>query len=259
MIDSRPNFFDKHRRGSGKYHCAMNDFATQLWKAAFSIIPILNVPPLEQPNAYARSNDVPLSDRAAHNPVVLVHGFHDSAASMEPMKHWLTTRGWNASAINLFPSDGTATLEDLAKQLASYVNKAFPADQRVDLVGFSMGGLVCRYYVQRLNGGCRVDRLITISAPNQGTWLACLSRKPGCLEMRPRSAFLTSLNRDTESLTRIQFTSIWTPLDLMIVPASSSRMPVGHEQRFWAPAHPLMILQAGCFKKIEDCLLSTES
>ena len=237
----------------------MNDFATQLWKAAFSIIPILNVPTLEQPNAYARSNDVRLSDRAAHNPVVLVHGFHDSAASMEPMKHWLTKRGWNASAINLFPSDGTATLEDLARQLAIYVNKTFPADQRVDLVGFSMGGLVCRYYVQRLNGGCRVDRLITISAPNQGTWLACLSRKPGCLEMRPRSAFLTFLNRDTESLTRIQFTSIWTPLDLMIVPASNSRMPIGHEQRFWAPAHPLMILQAGCFKKIEDCLLSTES
>jgi hypothetical protein len=52
--------------------------------------------------------------------------------------------------------------------------------------------------------------------------------------------------------------SIWTPLNLMIVPASSSRMPVGHDQRFWAPAHPLMILQAGCFKKIEDCLLSTE-
>jgi len=48
---------------------------------------------------------------------------------MEPMKHWLTTRGWNASAINLFPSDGTATLEDLAKQLASYVNKEFPTDQ----------------------------------------------------------------------------------------------------------------------------------
>ena len=73
--------------------------------------------------------------------------------------------------------------------------------------------------------GCRVDRLITISAPNQGTWLACLGRKPSCLEMRPRGAFLTSRNRDTESLTRIQFMSIWTPLDLMIVPASSSSMP----------------------------------
>ena len=236
----------------------MNDFATRLWKAALSIIAIVNVATPERLNGYARSNDVCFCDPAAHNPVVLVHGFRDSATSMEPMRRWLTTRGWNASAIDLFPSDGTATLEDLGKQLASYVNTSFPDDQRVDLVGFSMGGLVCRYYVQRLNGACRVDRLITISAPNQGTWLACLSRKPGCLEMRPRSAFLTSLNQDSESLTRVQFTSIWTPLDLMIVPASSSQMPVGQGQRFLAPAHPLMILQAGCFRKIEDCLLSTK-
>jgi triacylglycerol lipase len=236
----------------------MNDLTTQLWKTALSITAIFNVNTLEPPNKHAPSTDGRLCGLAAHNPVLLLHGFHDSAASMEPLRRWLIGRGWNASAVNLFPSDGTATLEDLAKQLASYVDKSFPAEQRVDLVGFSMGGLVCRYYVQRLNAACRVDRLISISAPNQGTWLACLSRKPGCLEMRPRSAFLTSLNRDTKSLARVQFTSIWTPLDLMIVPASSSRLPVGREQKFWAPAHPLMILQAGCFRKIEDCLSIAE-
>ena len=236
----------------------MNDFPTRLWKAALSVTALFNITTVDPSNSYAPSTNGRLCNRSERNPVVLVHGFHDSSASMEPMRRWLTGRGWNVFAINLFPSDGTATLEDLAKQLARYVNKSFPADQRFDLVGFSMGGLVCRYYVQRLNGADRVDRLITISAPNQGTWLACLSRKPGCLEMQPRSSFLTSLNRDTESLTRVQFTSIWTPLDLMIVPASNSRMPVGHEQRFWAPVHPLMILQAGCFKKIENCLSSTE-
>ena len=236
----------------------MNDFTTRLWNAALSITAVFNASTLEPPTGYSPSTDPALCGRAARNPVLLVHGFHDSAASMEPMRRWLVARGWNASAINLFPSDGTATLEDLAKQLASYVNKTFPADRRVDLVGFSMGGLVCRYYVQRLDGACRVDRLIAISTPNQGTWLACFSRKPGCLEMRPKSSFLTSLNGDTESLAYVQFTSIWTPLDLMIVPASSSSMPVGHEQRFWAPAHPLMILQTGCLRKIEDCLSITK-
>jgi triacylglycerol lipase len=236
----------------------MNDFATRPWKAALSITAIFNVTTLEPPNSYALSTDGRLYDRAACNSVLLVHGFHDSAASMEPMRCWLTAHGWNAFAINLSPSDGSATLEDLAKQLAIYVDKTFPDDQRVDLVGFSMGGLVCRYYVQRLSGARRVDRLITISAPNHGTWLACLSKKPGCLEMRPKSAFLTSLNRDADSLMRVRFTSIWTPLDLMIVPASSSHMPVGSEQRFCAPAHPLMILQVGCFRKIKHCLSVTE-
>ena len=236
----------------------MNDCTTRLWKAALSITAVFNISTRELPTGYSPSPDAPLCGRPARNPVLLVHGFHDSAASMEPMRRWLIARGWTVSAINLFPSDGTAKLEDLAKQLASYVNKRFPADRRVDLVGFSMGGLVCRYYVQRLHGACRVDRLIAVSAPNQGTWLACLSTKPGCLEMRPNSSFLTSLNRDIESLASVQFTSIWTPLDLMIVPASSSSMPLGHEQRFWAPAHPLMILQTGCFRKIENCLSVTK-
>lgn len=236
----------------------MNDFPRRIWSAALSIAAISNVATPEPANRYAPSTDGHLCNRGTHNAVLLVHGFRDSATSMEPMRRWLITRGWNASAITLVPSDGTATLEDLAKQLASYMNKSFPTDQRVDLVGFSMGGLVCRYYVQRLNGARRVDRLITISSPNQGTWLACLSRKPGCVEMRPDSTFLTLLNRDTDSLTRVRYTSIWTPLDLMIVPASSSRMPVGREQRVWIGAHPLMVLHAGCFRKVEDCLSATD-
>jgi triacylglycerol lipase len=233
----------------------MNDFTARVWKTALSITAFFNTTTLAPLYRYVPGTD----DRGAHNTVLLVHGFHDSAVSMEPMRRWLIARGWKASAVSLSPSDGTATLEDLAKQLANYVSESFPADQKIDLVGFSMGGLVCRYYVQRLNGASRVDKLITVSSPNHGTWLAAMSKKPGCLEMRPSSTFLASLNRDTDSLADVLYTSIWTPLDLMIVPAWSSRMPVGHEQRFWAPAHPLMILQVGCFRKIENCLSVTRA
>ena len=39
----------------------------------------------------------------------------------------------------------------------------------------------------------------------------------------------------------ISFTSIWTPLDLMIVPANSSRVPGGRSIRVWTPDHPLLV------------------
>lgn len=47
--------------------------------------------------------------------------------------------------------------------------------------------------------------------------------------MRPDSGLLRDLNQDVTMLKRINFTSMWTPFDIMIVPANSSQMPVGKE------------------------------
>ena len=73
----------------------------------------------------------------------------------------------------------------------------------------------------------RVQQFITLSAPNHGTWIAYCGQGVGCIQMRPDSALLQDLNRDAVMLEQINFTSIWTPYDLMIVPANSSQMPVG--------------------------------
>ena len=65
-----------------------------------------------------------------------------------------------------------------------------------------MGGLVSRYYVQRLGGIERVRRLITISTPHQGTLWAHMVGNPGSRQMRPGSAFLSKLNHDAAMLER---------------------------------------------------------
>ena len=58
--------------------------------------------------------------------------------------------------------------------------------------------------------------------------------------MRLRSDFLADLNKDAPMLERVRFASIWTPLDLMIVPASSSRLGVGAEFTIPVPLHAWM-------------------
>jgi len=50
-----------------------------------------------------------------------------------------------------------------------------------------------------------------------------LPERPGCVQMRPDSPFL-QLNQDAIMLEQLNFTSIWTPFDLMIVPGNSSQM-----------------------------------
>ena len=114
------------------------------------------------------------------NPVLLVHGFLRTAKSMKRMQRWLERRGWEVLVINLTPNDGTVSLAYLAEQVATYIEANFPPGRRIDIVSYSFGGLVCRDYVQRLGGAARVDRLITLSTPHHGTWLAYLSGRPGC-------------------------------------------------------------------------------
>jgi triacylglycerol lipase len=163
------------------------------------------------------------------NPVLLVHGIDDTEAVFHKMRAYLIQQGLSVYTLNLVPNNGDLGLDELAKQLADYVTATFVSEQRLDLVGFSMGGIVSRYYVQRLGGINRVQRFITISSPHHGTVVAYASGRPGCVQMRPDSIFLKDLNSDAVILGQLDFTSIWTPYDLMIVPANSSQMSVGRE------------------------------
>src|SRR5262249_26543993 len=108
-------------------------------------------------------------------PVVLVHGIWNSRAAFARISRYLRARGFDVHALDLVPSDGSVAVEQLAAQLASYVDAGLPAAAPFDLVGFSMGGVVSRYYVQRLGGASRVQRLVTISSPHHGTATAYLS------------------------------------------------------------------------------------
>jgi triacylglycerol lipase len=138
--------------------------------------------------------------------------------------------------------------------VADYVAKTFDPGQAIDVIGFSMGGIVARYYIQRLGGIDRVQRFISISAPNNGTLAAYLSWRPGCVQMRPDSPFLQDLNRDAQMLRRVNFTVMWTPYDLIIVPAESSRMPVGKEVIVPARLHAWMLTDDRCLKAVAEAL-----
>ncbi|MDM9381332.1 triacylglycerol lipase [Chlorogloeopsis sp. ULAP01] len=188
------------------------------------------------------------------NPVLLVHGIFDTGRVFERMVPYLTQRGWVVYDFDLTPNNGNESLDKLAQQIANYVECNFPREQPLDLVGFSMGGIVSRYYVQRLGGISRVQRFITISAPHRGTWIAYSHQGVGCVQMRPDSAFLQDLNRDVLMLKQLNFTSMWTPYDLMIVPANSSQMPLGREVIIPALVHGWMITDTRCLAAVADAL-----
>ena len=188
------------------------------------------------------------------HPVLLIHGINDTEAVFHSMSRYLTRLGYSVHSFSLTPNNGHLGLEYLAAQVSSYVASTFAPDQPFDLVGFSMGGIVSRYYVQRLGGIAQVKRFVTIASPHQGTWIAYGSERPGCRQMRPGSAFLQDLNQDAEILSQLDFTSIWTPLDLMIVPANSSLMPIGQSVPVWVPSHAWMVSHPQSLQAVASCL-----
>ena len=186
-------------------------------------------------------------------PIILVHGIHSDANCMKRMAKYLRAQGRVVHSPTLRPSTGMVPLETLAEQLAGYANQHVP-NGKFDLVAFSMGGLVSRFYVQRLGGARRVNHFITMATPHQGTRLAWLHPGSGAKQMRPESAFLRDLAADAEMLRKVKFTSFYTPLDTVVVPARSSAMPQARNMQMWATIHPSFLLEKRCLRAVARVL-----
>lgn len=138
--------------------------------------------------------------------------------------------------------------------MVEFIGENYAPGEKIDLVAFSMGGLVTRYYLQRLGGLDRVRRYVTISAPHGGTLLASLIPNDGCRQIRIGSAFLRDLESDAHRLAQLDFNSLWTPLDAIIVPPRSSVMPQARKERLPVALHPLMVWQGSCKRAVRDAL-----
>jgi len=189
-----------------------------------------------------------------HEPTILVPGFKDDVHILRRLVTFLDKAGLNPYPISPQPSNGAVGIEVLAGQLATAIDAAFGPTQPINLVGFSMGGLICRTYVQKLGGVTRTRRLITVATPHQGTWTAYTYRQPACLQMRPGSAFLTELNEDISPLAQIKFSSIWTPLDLTILPATSSCLLVGEMRPIISPFHGTLLFDPRVMRLVAEVL-----
>jgi triacylglycerol lipase len=175
-------------------------------------------------------------------PVLLIHGIDDTADVFDRMVAYLREHTWtDIHTLNLWPNNGDRGLDELALQVQIYIDRHLAYAEAIDLIGFSMGGIVSRYYVQRLGGWQRVRRFVTLASPHNGTWTGYLRQNAGAAQMRPGSTFLQQLNASVEDLAQVDFTSLWTPYDLMIVPANSSQLPVGRMMQVPVLAHPLML------------------
>ena len=175
--------------------------------------------------------------------ILLVHGIDDAQRRMQPLKERLQEAGYeNVHAMHITPNDGSISMEEMGQQVlqeALYLRRASGA-AKIDVVGYSMGAIAARYFIQRLGGAEMVRRFVSLAAPHHGTLLAWLRGGQGVRQMRYRSPFLEELNADSSSCGEVEVYSFWTPLDLSVIPATSARLDGAHNQRFLVLCHPWM-------------------
>lgn len=148
------------------------------------------------------------------------------------------------------PIDAKYGIEDLAIKLKDYINNNLETGFKFVLIGFSMGAIVCRYYLQEIGGIDRVNKLITISAPHYGSYLSYIYPGKGMKQLRPNSDFLKNLKQKEFLLKTLTLFSYRTPLDLMIIPNNSSIWDIATNKKFISPMHSSMLINSKLIKEI---------
>lgn len=157
--------------------------------------------------------------------MLLLHGFIDNRSVFVLLRRSLRQHGWSqVSSLNYSPLTGD--LRTAAAVLGAHIEEVCGRtdQERIDIVGHSLGGLIARYYVQRLGGDTRVRTLVTLGTPHRGTTVAPLmSAHPLVRQMRPDSEVIAELSRPAPDC-GTHFIAFWSDLDQIMVPVETARI-----------------------------------
>ncbi|MFM8276073.1 MAG: esterase/lipase family protein [Cyanobium sp.] len=191
-------------------------------------------------------------------PLVLVHGLWDTPRLFRRLQRQLGERRDPLLIPQLPHRFGLTPIETLAELLGGHIEAAFGRTTAVDVLGFSMGGVIARTWVQLEGGHRRTRRLTTVASPHRGT-LAALPWPgrwlPGLADMKPGSSLLRRLDAQPECLRAVECCSFYCPTDLTVFPGWQAVLPFGPRQPlpvFW---HNRLMAEPGSLDPVARELL----
>ncbi|MCP5057304.1 MAG: alpha/beta fold hydrolase [bacterium] len=182
--------------------------------------------------------------------LVFVHGLAMNRASFFPLQGYLRLMGYDAQSSRNFGIPDS--IEAMAAAVGRLVERAAP-EGRVTIVGHSMGGLAARWYVQRMGGDARVDRIVTLATPHRGTYLA--SNAPTALlnQFDPEGPFIRALNASPMPPS-VELHSIVAGQDLIVIPRAAGEAPFGESVTFDDLGHMDVLLSPRVFAAVHLAL-----
>ena len=177
-------------------------------------------------------------------PIVLVHGLWNNPKLFEKLLKKVNEDDYQLYRPHLPHKFGKISLRQLARDLDSKIEELVGPEIEIDIVGFSMGGLISRLWLQNHNGFLRTKRFLSIGTPHLGTFTAQIipaSFMPGIAEMKRGSSLLSQLNNDLTSLEKVECISFFTKWDLMSFPGWQAKLPIGHSYHLPVLTHKELI------------------
>jgi len=204
------------------------------------------------------SGNVPAFRR---RPLVFVHGLWDSPRLFDRLVRRLDVDQRSLLIPHLPHRLGVVPLVTLAEQLDDHIRQRWGDHCVIDLLGFSMGGIISRVWLQHMGGARRTNRFISVGSPQQGTltaqwiphWLLA-----GLADMKRGSALLRSLNADLSPLHDVDCVSYYCPWDLMVVPGWQAHLPVGTVRSLPVLSHQQLISHSRSLDVLVQALLRDE-
>lgn len=186
-----------------------------------------------------------LCDRPAASPpaeaphrrhaLLFVHGYFCNRAIWLSFMRDAAARGYVCEAITL--ADAFGSIDGHADHVARAIDALLDAArsqrrevERVVIVAHSMGGLVVRAALQRMDAAhvARIAHVVTLGTPHHGTHAARYARFDNVRQMRVGSRWLASLDETERTsgrgLPRDAYTALFTAHDDIVYPQRSAML-----------------------------------
>ena len=154
-------------------------------------------------------------------PIILIHGLWNTSSVFSSITSKLDEKGIEYFAPTLNHEYGMTSIVELSKLLNKLILEKYGFTEEIDILGFSMGGIIGRYWIKKFNGYERTRRFITIGTPHMGTLTSQLVPKypfRGISEMKINSSLLKELSNLNYLLKDLHCISFFTNCELMVFP-----------------------------------------
>lgn len=200
------------------------------------------------PFGFLRSRHQPLRRRDLRT-LVFVHGLGANRGVFYPLQGYLRAAGHGRQLA--FNHRSGPSVEALGLQLKRLIDSQVKGG-RIDLIAHSLGGLIARFYLQQLGGDRRVDRLITLATPHQGTHASAYVPAALVRQLGPDSPFLAHLNGLPPPA--VEALSIVAANDIIVLPPRSAAAPFGRVETIAGVGHNGVLLSPTVFRWVREAL-----
>ena len=195
---------------------------------------------------------------AKRNPIILIHGLWNTSSIFSLISSKLDEKEVEYFAPTLNHAFGMTSIVELANLMDQLILEKYGLEQEIDILGFSMGGIIGRYWINKFNGYKRTKRLITIGSPHNGTLTSQLVPKypfRGISEMKINSSLLRDLSKYDYFLNDIDCISFFTFWDLMVFPGWRAHLNVGEKISLKILKHRNLVRNPAAVERIIERLM----